>query len=130
MTSNKPYLIRALYEWIVDNGLTPYLVLAADYPTVQVPSDFVNDGQITLNVAPTAVRDLLLENDSVAFSARFGGVSYDIFAPTGAVIAIFAKENGQGMGFEIEPMPEEIEAEVEESIEKPAKKKPSLKVVK
>lgn len=124
MSSNKSYLIQALYDWIVDNGCTPYLVVSADYDSVSVPVEFVKDGQVTLNISPTAVPDLLMDKESVTFSARFAGVPRDIFVPCGAVLAIFAKENGQGMAFELE--------EIKKPKAVPAKKteKPTLKVVK
>lgn len=129
MTSNKPYMIRAMHEWIIDNGCTPYIVFMADYPGVQVPQDFVSDGQITLNIALSAVRDLSITNDAVTFSARFGGIPTDIVGPIDSVAAVFAKENGQGMGFEVEFPSEEEAAEVEKE-EKPDAKRPSLKIVK
>lgn len=127
MTSNKPYMIRAVHEWILDNDCTPYIVFMADYPGVEVPQDFVRDGQITLNIAPTAVRDLSIDNEFVSFNARFGGIPTDISGPIGAVVAIFAKENGQGMGFEVE-MPPEPPEESDDS--KRLSGRPSLKVVK
>ncbi|EAR09155.1 ClpXP protease specificity-enhancing factor [Reinekea blandensis] len=130
MTTNKPYMIRAIHEWILDNDCTPYIVFMAEYPGVQVPQDFVRDGQITLNIAPTAVRDLQLANDVVSFNARFGGVPTDIVGPVDAVMAIFAKENGQGMGFEVEMPPEPPEGGSDEDQDSAPPKRPSLKVVK
>ena len=102
MTSNKPYLIRGIYDWIVDNQLTPYLVVdaAADY--VQVPHEYVEDGKIILNISPRACRGLHLENDRIVFSARFSGEVRQIFVPPRAVLAIYAKENGRGMIFSSE----------------------------
>jgi stringent starvation protein B len=130
MTSNKPYMIRAVHEWILDNDCTPYIVFMADYPGVQVPQDFIRDGQITLNIAPTAVRDLSLGLDAVHFNARFNGMPTDIYGPIGAVVAIFAKENGQGMGFEVDtpPVPP-IGGDTDKGPDTPPKR-PSLKVVK
>lgn len=130
MTTNKPYMIRAIHQWILDNDCTPYIVFMAEYPGVQVPQDFVRDGQITLNIAPTAVRDLQLSNSNVAFNARFGGVPTDIVGPIDAVMAIFAKENGQGMGFEVEMPPEPPEDDDGGSEDAPSSKRPALKVVK
>lgn len=127
MTSNKPYMIRAIHEWIIDNDCTPYLVLLADYPGVEVPQDFVRDGQITLNISPTAVKELSLSDEAVSFTARFGGVPTEIVGPVDAVVAVFAKENGQGMGFEVE-MP--TDPEPPEPTEDKAAKRPALKVVK
>ena len=102
MTSMRPYLLRSLYEWIVDNGLTPYLLVNAEHEQVEVPSQFVENGQIILNIAPMAVQGLTLENDWVSFSARFSGRSFSVFVPVSAVLAIYAKENGKGMFFQAE----------------------------
>ncbi len=99
MTSSRPYLIRALYEWIVDNDQTPHLLVDAQQEGVHVPSQHVQDGKIILNVAPEAVRDLLLGNDSIDFNARFNGQPTDLSFPISAVLAIYARENGQGMVF-------------------------------
>ena len=103
MTSSRPYLIRALYQWIVDNGVTPYVLVDAAVEGVDVPVQYIQDGKIVLNVAPMAVHNLTLADDAVTFNARFGGKSTDIFVPTEAVLAIYAKENGQGMMFTEEP---------------------------
>lgn len=97
MTSSKPYLIRALYDWIVDNGCTPHLVVEAKDERVRVPTQYVKDGAIVLNIAPGAVRDLVLGNDYISFNARFGGVAQDVLFPVGAARMIYARENGQGM---------------------------------
>jgi len=99
MTSSRPYLIRALNDWIIDNEMTPYIVVDAHYKAVQVPQQYVEAGKIVLNLSPTAVRDLCIDNDHVLFSARFGGVSMDVIVPIHAVLAVYAKENGQGMVF-------------------------------
>ena len=99
MTSNRPYLIRAIFEWIVDNGMTPYLMVNAEHEGVEVPEEYVQDGNIILNLAPTAVRGLSLGNDWVNFSARFGGVPRNVQCPVSAVLAIYARENGRGMVF-------------------------------
>ncbi len=100
MTSSRPYLIRALYEWIHDNGLTPYLLVDAAYPGAQVPEQFIEDGKIVLNVGSAAVRDLEMGNESIRFVARFGGTPMDVLIPSSAVLAIYARENGQGMAFQ------------------------------
>ncbi|MDD2879553.1 MAG: ClpXP protease specificity-enhancing factor [Rhodoferax sp.] len=97
-TSTRPYLIRALHEWCGDNGLTPYVTVLVDN-TVQVPREFVKDGEIVLNIGFDATTGLQLGNEFMEFKARFGGVVRDIFVPIGQVVAIFAKENGQGMAF-------------------------------
>ncbi len=99
MTPNRPYLIRAMHEWLVDNDLTPHLLVDARATGVEVPKAYVNDGQIVLNIAPGAVRDLNLGNDMISFNARFGGMPTDIFVPPAAVLGIYARENGHGMLF-------------------------------
>lgn len=99
MTSSRPYLIRALYEWIVDNGLTPYLLVNAEHEGLVAPMEYVDAGKLVLNVAPRAVHNLAMGNDAVAFSARFGGVPQEVRVPVMAVMAIYARENGQGMLF-------------------------------
>jgi stringent starvation protein B len=97
MTSNRPYLLRAVHEWICDNGLTPYIVVDAAKPGVQVPPQAVSDGRVVLNLAPRAVARLEIGNDAITFTARFGGVSHTVSVPVAAVQAIYARENGQGM---------------------------------
>ncbi len=97
-TSTRPYLIRALHEWCTDNGLTPHLAVRVD-DSVQVPREYVNDGEIVLNVGLDATSALQLGNDFIEFKARFGGKPRDIMVPVGRVIAIYARENGQGMAF-------------------------------
>lgn len=103
MKSSRPYLVRALYEWIVDNDCTPHLLVNAEYAGVQVPPGFASDGQIVLNVSPSAVRHLHMDNDAVSFEGRFGGVPQSLYIPSAAVLAIYARENGQGMVFDVEP---------------------------
>src|SRR3970282_1753503 len=97
MTSPRPYLLRALYEWIADNGMTPHLLVDATRPSVQVPMHAVKDGKIVLNIAERAVSRLDMSNDTIRFSARLGGVSHSVSVPVGAVLAIYARETGQGM---------------------------------
>lgn len=99
MTSNKPYFIRAVYDWIVDNDMTPYLLVNAEHPEVEVPQSFVSSGRIILNISPKACRGLHLENDRILFSARFSGQTTQICLVPEAVLAIYAKENGRGMEF-------------------------------
>ncbi len=110
MTSSKPYLLRAFYEWITENQCTPYIVVDTFYEGVQVPPEYVEDDRIILNIAPEAVDDLLLENTYVSFDARFSGTPYQIYIPMMAVSAVYAKENGRGMVFneeyDDEPPPE------------------------
>ncbi|MBJ9975753.1 ClpXP protease specificity-enhancing factor [Pseudomonas sp. S75] len=103
MNSSRPYLVRALYEWIVDNDCTPHMLVNAEYPAVQVPQGFASDGQIVLNISPSAVRNLHMDNDAVSFEGRFGGVAHTLHVPSGAILGIYARENGQGMVFELEP---------------------------
>ena len=102
MTSSRPYLIRALYDWIVDNAYTPHLIVDAEQPGVAVPRSYVRDGKIVLNVAPRAVSDLVLGNDAIVFSARFGGTPMAVSIPAAAVEGIYARENGQGMVFPVD----------------------------
>ena len=97
MTSHRPYLLRALYEWISDNDMTPHLLVDATQEGVRVPAHTVNEGKVVLNIAARAVGHLNMDNDSVAFTARFGGVSHAVIVPIGAVLAIYARETGQGM---------------------------------
>lgn len=152
---SRPYLLRSLYEWVLDNNMTPHIAVDATLQGVQVPEQFVQDGQITLNIAPTAVQGLLMDDQGVSFNARFGGVPMNVFVPMIAVMAIFTRENGMGMGFGMEPGVEQLIAQAEQggileeintdtpadtkadnrsegSKERPAPKgkKPSLRVVK
>lgn len=102
--STKPYLLRAIYEWCTDNGYTPYLAATVDAHT-QVPREFVKNGEIVLNISFTATSGLKMENDLIQFHARFGGVARDISIPVDNVVAIYARENGQGMAFEVSSSP-------------------------
>lgn len=99
MTSNKPYLIRAIYDWILDNNCTPYILVNANYPELQLPRDFVKDGRIILNISPMACRGLHLNTDRIVFTARFSGKAEQVVVYPAAVLAIYAKENGSGMEF-------------------------------
>jgi len=105
MTSNRPYLIRGLYEWITDNGLTPHLLADASAEGVEVPASAIQDGKVVLNVSSSAVRGLELGNELIAFHARFGGVNQAVSIPVDAVLAVYARENGQGMLFPNEDKP-------------------------
>jgi stringent starvation protein B len=130
--STKPYLIRALYQWCVDSGYTPQLLVAVDGRT-RVPAGFVKDGQIVMNISAGATRNLTLDNDWIQFSARFGGVSHEISIPVDRVGAIFARESGQGLHFEPGDVPEPPEPGLSSApgdAPAPPKGKPSLKVVK
>lgn len=99
--STTPYFIRAVYEWCCDNGMTPYLVVAVSEHTL-VPREYVKNGEITLNISPAATHGLVIRNDVITFSARFGGVSRDIYVPVNRVRAVFAREDGTGMAFEVD----------------------------
>ena len=100
--STRPYLLRAMYEWCVDSGFTPYVAVMAD-ETVRVPPEFVKDGQVVLNIGPDATNGLLIGNELLEFKARFAGVVREILVPVDRVIAIYARENGQGMAFPAVP---------------------------
>lgn len=100
ITPTRPYMVRALYQWIEDNALTPYLMVDATTENVQIPREHVQDGRIVLNIASRATGNMSMENDYIHFSARFGGVSQEIWVPLTAVMGIYAKENSQGMFFD------------------------------
>ena len=110
--SRRPYLIRAIYDWCCDNGYTPHVLVAADYPGVAVPREYVHEGRITLNISPVAIQNLDLQADPIWFSARFNGRPFDVQFPPGAVLA--ARENGEGVMFG------EVEAPTEAALGKPA----------
>jgi stringent starvation protein B len=130
MSSQKPYLIRAIYEWLLDNESTPYLLVNARVDNVQVPQDYVKDGRIVLNIAPDAIHQLSLENEWISFSARFAGRSQDIMVPINAVQAIYSKENNQGMFFPDEE-PQPPTKPTDDTADSPnTKGRPALKVVK
>ena len=99
MTPNRPYLIRAINEWLLDNECTPHLLVNAEAPGVEVPRQYIQNGKIVLNIGPNAVEGLRVTNEEVTFLARFGGVSQLVCLPVSAVLAIYAKENGRGMMF-------------------------------
>ena len=127
MTSSRPYLIRAVYEWIGENSLTPQIVVDAEIDNVKVPRQFVSEGRIVLNISQRAVRSLVLGNERIEFSARFGGTLFQVSVPVAAVQAVVARENGAGMSFpeeESEPEPPKDP----ETPEGPAR--PALRVVK
>ncbi len=128
MNSSRPYIMRALYEWIVDNNFTPYVLVDASVADVVVPPQFVKDNQIVLNISPDAVVDLCISNQAVAFNGRFGGVATDVFVPIAAVVGIYARENGQGMVFD----PEEVVSPPDDTPPGAGKpeKRPALKIVK
>jgi len=144
MKPSRPFILRGLYEWLLECELTPYLAVNAEWPDVVVPTQFVEDGQIVLNINPSAVMGFQISDEAVFFNARFGGVPMDVYVPLGAVLAIYARENGAGMGFGMEPAAElyldklsvvdgddvaEVEVKSEEP-DKPERKGPVLRVVK
>jgi stringent starvation protein B len=133
LTPTRPYLARAIYAWICDNQLTPYLLVDATINHVQVPQQYIKDGQIVLNVAPHAVSQFQIENDAIYFSARFGGVAQDLYVPMSAVLGIYSRENGQGLFFDPQeyqdPTLAEDAASEEAAPEQGDKKKPSLRVL-
>ncbi|MFP6849134.1 MAG: ClpXP protease specificity-enhancing factor [Pseudomonas sp.] len=137
MKSSRPYLVRALYEWMVDNDCTPHLLVNSEFAGVQVPAGFASDGQIVLNVSPTAVRHLHMDNEAVSFEGRFSGVPQSLYIPAAAVLAIYARENGQGMVFDAEPsMLDDAQIDDPDDQDPPTDEpprpsgRPSLKVVK
>lgn len=129
MISTRPYLIRAIYEWAQDNGLTPHLLVDATQKHVDVPTEFVEDDKIILNIAASAVAALSLGNESITFNARFSGVARDIFVPTSAVRAIYARENGVGIVLPDEPEADE-QARPDEPVATGPAKGAHLKVIK
>ena len=145
MTPSRPYLLRAFYDWLLDNDLTPHLVVDANASQVEVPVLYVQDGQIVLNIAPSAVQDFHMDNEALSFSARFGGIPTQVYIPMAAALAIYARENGAGTMFEPEaayeveddfeadfdPLINEVDqpsSETEtETIEQPTTAKPEMK---
>ncbi|MDN3653539.1 ClpXP protease specificity-enhancing factor [Thalassotalea ponticola] len=132
MTSNKPYLIRAFYDWILDNELTPYIVVDCNYPNVMVPQGYADDGQIVLNIAPASVGSISLTGEVIEFTARFGGKVEHLYVPHQAVAAIYARENGVGSSFVVDyPELADSGEEVDSEPKRPETKgKPSLSIVK
>ncbi len=144
MTPSRPYLLRAFYDWLLDNDLTPHLLVNAALPHTTVPHQYVKDGQIVLNIAPQAVVGLHMDNEAVSFSARFGGSPFQVYVPMAAVVSIQARENGAGTFFPPEPAyeawlesaEEDVTDEPEPAVEQepsthtPKKGKPNLRVIK
>lgn len=134
VTPTRPYLARAIYEWICDNQLTPYLLVDATQPHTDVPQQFVKDGQIVLNLAPHAIHQFHMSNDAITFSARFGGVARELYVPIHAVLGIYARENGQGLFFDPSEYADiqaavEIPSEDKKQEAESSKKKPSLRIL-
>lgn len=129
MTSSKPYILRGLYQWIVDNNLTPYILVNADHEGAVVPPEYVDgNNQIILNIGPMACHGLRLADVDITFNARFAGQAMDVIVPMGSVLAIYARENGQGMIFGDEPGGDVPPDSPDPEPEQP--KRPHLKVVK
>jgi stringent starvation protein B len=126
MTPLKPYLIRSIYEWIIDNNLTPHLLVDAGNTSAILPTDFIEDGKIVLNIRPEAIQGLSLGNEEIEFNARFSGKPMHIVTPVIAVLAIYAKENGKGMIFDQEDSDGD---EPPPPVKKPTAK-PTLRIVK
>ncbi|MCM1936324.1 ClpXP protease specificity-enhancing factor [Acinetobacter radioresistens] len=134
LSPTRPYLARAIYEWICDNQLTPHLLVNATHPQTIVPEQFVQDGQIVLNIAPHAVHQFHMSNEAITFSARFSGVSRELYVPIEAVLGLYARENGQGLFFDPAEYPDtQIEKDTLKSAEQETtdstKKKPSLRLL-
>lgn len=130
MSPSRPYLVRAFYDWILDNECTPYVLVDASINGVNVPQDFVSQGQIVLNINTSAVHNLLIDEQGISFNARFGGVPMSVFVPCVAILAIYAKENGEGMSFGSEPGAPGPDYTPPEPPEPPKPGKPTLTVVK
>ena len=141
-TSTKPYMVRAIYEWCNDNSYTPHIVVWVDEKT-SVPLEFVKNNEIVLNISASACKGLRIDNDWISFTARFGGVARELWIPVGNVMSIFARESGEGMGFEVEPagelhaVPDEApsglpDAAAEEPDDEPPRPsgRPNLRIVK
>lgn len=131
MTSSRPYLLRAIYDWILDNEMTPYLLVNDNHPEVHVPREYVEDGKIVLNISPSAVDSLYLGNEEITFSARFSGEAMQVYVPLQSATALYAKENGQGMIFSVaDDEPVETLDEDDDSDPPSGPRKPDLRVVK
>ena len=125
MSSNRPYLIRSMYDWIVDNNLTPYILITVEHGGVDVPNEYVKDGKIVFNISPASCRGLHLGNDRIVFTARFGGAALQVMFVPEAVLSVYAMENGQGMEF-----PEEDVAFELPTVSSKMHSKPVLSLVK
>ncbi|NIP13624.1 MAG: ClpXP protease specificity-enhancing factor [Pseudomonadales bacterium] len=126
--AKRPYLLRALYDWLVDSSLTPYVLVSVEDESVIVPADYVDDGKIVLNVSPTAVRGLQIGDETLSFDGRFGGVPHAVSAPVASVLAIYAKETGEGMMFDPEEFPSRPDDPADGPKDRPTG--PELKVIK
>lgn len=129
MNSSRPYILRALHEWIVDNECTPHILVDVNYPQVKVPPGYAADGQIVLNTAPAAVRYFTVDNQAISFEARFSGAPFSLYVPIGAILAIYANENGQGMFFDAQSDVLGGEGQTEESDHETDEQPPVLHAV-
>jgi len=130
MTSNRPYLLRALYEWIVDNGLTPHILVNTETDGMQIPTHAVRNGKLVLNISPTAVQQLDMSSDSLSCSARFSGQAMQVLVPMVAILAIYAQENGQGMMFADDAQQASAPAAGDEQSDSKGRDRSHLQVVK
>ncbi len=132
MTPSKPYLIRGLYEWLLENEVTPYILVDTSDEAVMIPKGIATDGKVVLNLSPSAIQQLEMTNDHLSFSARFSGVAQDVYCPMSSVLAIYARENGEGMMFANDAEQDRVDAETVDNPEEGDKKpnKPGLKIVK
>ena len=138
LSSQKPYLFRAIYEWIVDSDMTPYVLVDATIPGAQLPTEYIEGGQIVLNVSPSAVRDFHCDNDWVSFSTRFSGKVMEVFIPIAAVESVYALENGTGMAFgadaegapDTPPEPPSTPSPNRSTAKRPPSRRPALSIVK
>lgn len=129
MNSSRPYLIRAIHDWIKDNKCTTHILVNSNYPGVVIPNGFATDGQIVLNISAPAIRALAMNNEAISFEGRFNGVPEDLYIPCMAVLGIYARENGQGMVFELEPEASDDPVVHSEPVPRPSGP-PKLSVVK
>jgi len=129
MNSSRPYILRALHEWIVDNECTPHILVNVNYPQVKVPPGYASDGQIVLNTAPAAVRYFTVDSEAISFEARFSGAPFSLYVPIDAILAIYANENGQGMFFDAQSDALGDEEQLEESEAEADEQPPSLHAV-
>ncbi len=132
MTPSKPYLIRGLYEWLLDNEVTPYVLVDATSDAVHTPKGIATDGKVVLNLSPSAIQQLEMNNEYLSFSARFSGVAQNVFCPMSSVLAIYARENGEGMMFASDAEQARVDTDEKTDTDAPDGKpnKPGLKIVK
>lgn len=131
MTPSKPYLIRGLYEWLLDNDVTPYVLVDTSSEAVEIPKGIASDGKVVLNLSPSAIQNLEMTNEYLSFSARFSGVGQNVYCPITSVLAIYAKENGEGMMFAEDSQEDKPATDEKSTTDKDKKpKRPGLTVVK